>query len=577
MVQPIPLTPAVEISQTSSQAATPDSANSFQNHLDHALNSQANGQPVVTVQPRMKNKDASRAEAGTAPAAGTTPPVSPDEQPAPHKGLQSPAENHTETESQSGQSTGSPVQTAGITASDSSDPGCQANGASPAFSPQVELANPAAGILSTQTAPTISDQTKFSDTAAQSPFFGPVISTSDGQGPIKSGTDAQVASTPETTSSNDPLTSKGLGEFSPLTQQAAEKIFANVAGTSPDGNSATDGNPATAVQPDIGKGALGASAILNSLQAEKASLQAFDGWVESKNPGNSAEQLSPNSHSLMDALNGESQAGNKIEANSQKTGSETGQNSNGQPDPKATSDSALTSGPVSSGSKDNSFLGDLSSRHPNLAVAMNVTPATTQAASSQTETPATATPLPANANSLQSPNPTAGNGTGNAPNTAAFTKAMSTDLPAYAPAPANPVNTAGLTQNGGKVEMRVDLTTEALGSVQLHAVMQDGRLGASIGVENRDAHTLLTSELPALQQSLLDKNVQIEHLSVLDSSLSGSGQKGGDGSQAGCQTSEQQAPAIWRTWSGQGSSLPEHSNISNEISPAGSGRLSVRA
>ena len=524
--------------------------------------------------------------------AAVTQAAPPQQQAVTHTASQAATVSTTDSQSQSSQTAGSTTP-AGNTATANSDP--QGSGIFPAIGQPLVVMDPTlSGSGTPITSSSSSGQNGTSTATAPASASGPVNSATDGQNPANVSTGAQAVNGVNTASSNQPSISKQPAEFAPAVRQAEDKSSANTVEVGPSSKPATDGkaapdskgapdsDAATAAQTTVAKSAPAASDILNRFQAERASLQAFDGWLESKNPADNSDQALQSSHTSADTPNGAASASSKIEANSQKPGSETSQNSNGQPDSKATADSANSSAnaPGTSGtpSKDNSFLSDLSARHPGLSATVNAVPVAGQAASSQAGSAVAGAAPAANANPPQSNGPTAaGNSAANPLNAAAFTKAMSTDLPANSPAPANLVNAAGLIQNGGKVEMRVDLMTDALGAVQLHAVMQDGRLGASIGVENHDAHTLLTSELPALQQSLMDKNVQIEHLSVLDSSFAGGGQTAGEGSHAGGQASDQQAPAIWRAWSGQDAPRPGTTGIANENLTMGDGRLSVRA
>ncbi|MGH9505447.1 MAG: flagellar hook-length control protein FliK [Terriglobales bacterium] len=95
-------------------------------------------------------------------------------------------------------------------------------------------------------------------------------------------------------------------------------------------------------------------------------------------------------------------------------------------------------------------------------------------------------------------------------------------------APGNVVNAASLVETSqGRSEMRVAVQTESMGTLQLHAVLDSGRVGASISVVGHEAHTLLSNELPALQQVLTDQNLRIDHLTVINSPMS-SGAGGGD-------------------------------------------------
>lgn len=139
--------------------------------------------------------------------------------------------------------------------------------------------------------------------------------------------------------------------------------------------------------------------------------------------------------------------------------------------------------------------------------------------------------------------------------------------------PQTPVNGASLLQTPARAEMRVAVQTDSLGTMQLHAVLESGKLGASISVVGHEAHTLLSNELPALQQVLTDQNLHIDHLRVINSPMS-SGAGAGDGRQF--QSGEYGRPAGRDTrWYS-----PVTAPIANSdevTAPAGARRLSVRA
>jgi trimeric autotransporter adhesin len=138
------------------------------------------------------------------------------------------------------------------------------------------------------------------------------------------------------------------------------------------------------------------------------------------------------------------------------------------------------------------------------------------------------------------------------------------------------INSASLVQSQGKTEMHVAMQTDTLGALQLHAVLDNGQLGASIQVVSHDAHTVLTNDLPALQQVLKEQNLRIDHLAVINSPMtSGAGARDGrsfqseDFNQSGNQNSRwlSNSPAL---------AMP---NSSAEALPLEDrvGRLSVRA
>jgi flagellar hook-length control protein FliK len=83
------------------------------------------------------------------------------------------------------------------------------------------------------------------------------------------------------------------------------------------------------------------------------------------------------------------------------------------------------------------------------------------------------------------------------------------------------VKAAELTARLGSVEVRVELRTENLGSMELRAMMHEDRLGAAIGVGTLDAKTALATELPGLQRALMERNVQLDSISIFSGSSGG--------------------------------------------------------
>jgi trimeric autotransporter adhesin len=163
------------------------------------------------------------------------------------------------------------------------------------------------------------------------------------------------------------------------------------------------------------------------------------------------------------------------------------------------------------------------------------------------------------ANSAQAP-------TGNS-----ITAAMDTPVNA----PGATVGAASLMQSDGRAEMRVAVQTDTMGTLQLHAVLESGQIGASIAVVSHEAHTLLNNELPALQQVLADQNVRLDHLTVVNTPMSAGGGaengwnfKSGDFNQPRnqAQSFESSSPATATT-----------SSSAEPVAEIVPGRLSVRA
>jgi flagellar hook-length control protein FliK len=83
------------------------------------------------------------------------------------------------------------------------------------------------------------------------------------------------------------------------------------------------------------------------------------------------------------------------------------------------------------------------------------------------------------------------------------------------------VHAASLYQDMSRAELRVQFRTDSLGTLELRAVLDGDRLGATIGVQNAQAHQALLTQLPALEQSLVHQNLRVEHLAVLNGPADG--------------------------------------------------------
>ncbi len=140
------------------------------------------------------------------------------------------------------------------------------------------------------------------------------------------------------------------------------------------------------------------------------------------------------------------------------------------------------------------------------------------------------------------------------------------------------VNSASLAAQPDHVEMRMDVRTEGLGALEIHAVLDRGRLGATINAESPEARAMLASHLPAFEQSLSDRNVHMEHI-VISNHLAGSESTLGAGSDSQGR-GNQGAPGKhgnnpWST--GKISGLPEQSESEPWDSEEPWRTLSVRA
>jgi hypothetical protein len=90
------------------------------------------------------------------------------------------------------------------------------------------------------------------------------------------------------------------------------------------------------------------------------------------------------------------------------------------------------------------------------------------------------------------------------------------------------VSSARFTQQAGNAEMQVRLHSEALGPIDVHTTVKGSDIGASIRVEARDTQVMLANELSQLERALNERSLRVEHLDVLQGSVSG-GRSNGTG------------------------------------------------
>jgi hypothetical protein len=76
--------------------------------------------------------------------------------------------------------------------------------------------------------------------------------------------------------------------------------------------------------------------------------------------------------------------------------------------------------------------------------------------------------------------------------------------------------------------MQVRLRTDALGPIDVHTVVKGSDIGASIRVEAHETQVVLANELSQLERALNARSLRVEHLDVLQGSVSG-GQSNGAG------------------------------------------------
>jgi|HubBroStandDraft_6_1064221.scaffolds.fasta_scaffold01600_11 flagellar hook-length control protein FliK len=131
-----------------------------------------------------------------------------------------------------------------------------------------------------------------------------------------------------------------------------------------------------------------------------------------------------------------------------------------------------------------------------------------------------------------------------------------------------------LYQRVGGAEMHISMDTELLGSIDVRAVMHQSTLTATIGVQRAEVQALLSNELPALQHSLKEQNMQVEQISVTDNSTGGRMEMSGHSQQ---QQNSPSAP-IRKFMFEEGAASPEGTPPVETGAPVwaiGAGRLSI--
>jgi len=76
------------------------------------------------------------------------------------------------------------------------------------------------------------------------------------------------------------------------------------------------------------------------------------------------------------------------------------------------------------------------------------------------------------------------------------------------------VNSARLAETTGQSEIQVNLKSDSLGPVSVHATLSNGQVGAEIQVSDRDAHAALTEALHTLEKNLGENGIQVSNLNV---------------------------------------------------------------
>ena len=143
------------------------------------------------------------------------------------------------------------------------------------------------------------------------------------------------------------------------------------------------------------------------------------------------------------------------------------------------------------------------------------------------------------------------------------------------------VQAAHLGGNLRESEMNISMQAESLGSVELRARVSGDVVGAAIGVERHDAHTMISNNLSSLHDALQERQLRLGSVTVFQSPVH-SGATAGDGgnSQQRGAGPRQSASTGWTA--PQSSLSPTEAAASAESSEGNvvfdsNGRLSVRA
>ena len=88
------------------------------------------------------------------------------------------------------------------------------------------------------------------------------------------------------------------------------------------------------------------------------------------------------------------------------------------------------------------------------------------------------------------------------------------------------VRSASLTESASGAEMHVELRSGPLGPLEVHAVVNEGTVGAEIHAQGQAAHTLLADGLPSLERALGERNLRVENIALYQDAAGG--MSGGD-------------------------------------------------
>jgi flagellar hook-length control protein FliK len=126
------------------------------------------------------------------------------------------------------------------------------------------------------------------------------------------------------------------------------------------------------------------------------------------------------------------------------------------------------------------------------------------------------------------------------------------------------VSSARITQQPGNAQMQVRLRTEALGPIDVHTVVKGSDIGASIRVQAHDTQMMLANELPQLERALSERSLRVEHLDILQGSISGGQSNGAGPGNSGGSPSERRPSFSSYPTSQPHISLPEAQTVTED-------------
>ncbi len=169
-------------------------------------------------------------------------------------------------------------------------------------------------------------------------------------------------------------------------------------------------------------------------------------------------------------------------------------------------------------------------------------------------------------------NPGAGAVSAGAPSSATAARAPATPVPVLTSGWQAASAQAALSAQGNH-QVTLNVHTDTLGTVQLHASLQSNVLGATLAVDRPDVHQWLSTQLPLLEQTLAAKQIQVGNLQ-LQAQTSGGGSGG-----AASHNSSQPQTATPRFFAPRAGAPPAPESKTPELAPAllPGARLNLRA